>query len=98
MAIALNTYRAGTAVYTNVITQQTLLLGNQETALTVQEQRLVASVASIQALGGGFDQAGLPIDPPTATASLCKVSLAAYLRRLCWAPVQNQGLSQRSPS
>ena len=60
VAIALNTYRAGTAVYTNVITQQTLLLGNQETALTVQEQRLVASVALVQALGGGFDQAGLP--------------------------------------
>ncbi len=58
--IALNTYRAGTAVYTNVITQQTLLLGNQETALVVQQQRLVASVALVQALGGGFDQADLP--------------------------------------
>jgi NodT family efflux transporter outer membrane factor (OMF) lipoprotein len=60
VAIALNTYRAGTAVYTNVITQQTLLLGNQETALAVQQQRLVASVALVQALGGGFDQADLP--------------------------------------
>ena len=60
MAIALNTYRAGTAVYTNVITQQTLLLGNQETALSVQQQRLAASVALVQALGGGFDQADLP--------------------------------------
>lgn len=47
-------------VYTNVITQQTLLLGNQETALAVQQQRLVASVALAQALGGGFDQADLP--------------------------------------
>ncbi|MBV9539188.1 MAG: efflux transporter outer membrane subunit [Acidisphaera sp.] len=53
--IALNTYLAGTAPYTNVITQQTALLGNQETALAVQEQRLVASVILIEALGGGFD-------------------------------------------
>ena len=58
--IALNTYRAGTAAYTNVITEQTALLGNQETALSVQEQRLVASVALIEALGGGFDATDLP--------------------------------------
>ena len=51
--IALNTYRAGTAVYTNVITQQTALLGDQQSALSVQEQRLVASVTLVQALGGG---------------------------------------------
>lgn len=58
--IALNTYRAGTAPYTAVVTQQTALLGNQETALSVQQQRLVASVALVQALGGGFQQADLP--------------------------------------
>ena len=58
--IALNTYRAGTAPYTAVVTQQTALLGNQETALSVQEARLVASVALVQALGGGFQQADLP--------------------------------------
>ncbi len=58
--IALNTYRAGTAPYTAVVTQQTALLGNQETALSVQEQRLVASVALVQALGGGFEQTDLP--------------------------------------
>ena len=60
VSIALNTYRAGTAAYTNVITQQTLLLGNQESALTVQANRLLASVALVQALGGGFTQSGLP--------------------------------------
>ncbi len=58
--IALNTYRAGTAAYTNVITQQTALLADQETALGVQEQRLLASVTLVQALGGGFAQADLP--------------------------------------
>ncbi len=58
--VALNTYLAGTAPFTNVVTQQTLLLSNQETALAVQEQRLVASVTLVQALGGGFDQSDLP--------------------------------------
>ncbi len=58
--VALNTYRAGTAVYTTVVTQQTALLSNQQTLLAVQEQRLVASVALIQALGGGFSTLDLP--------------------------------------
>ena len=58
--IALNTYRAGTEPYTNVITQQTALLGNQQSALLVQQQRLVASVTLVQALGGGFGTADLP--------------------------------------
>jgi NodT family efflux transporter outer membrane factor (OMF) lipoprotein len=58
--IALNTYRAGTAVYTNVVTQQTALLGDQEAALSVQRQRLVASVALVQALGGGYGPEDLP--------------------------------------
>ncbi len=60
VAVALNTYRAGTAVYTAVITQQTALLTDQETDLSVQEQRLVASVALVQALGGGFSTLDLP--------------------------------------
>ena len=59
--IALNTYKAGTQAYTNVITQQTALLTNQQTALSVQEQRLVASVALVQALGGGFTTGDLPM-------------------------------------
>ena len=58
--VALNTYRAGTAVFTAVITQQTALLGNQESSLSVQEQRLLASVALVQALGGGWSTADLP--------------------------------------
>ncbi len=60
LQIALNTYRAGTQAYTNVVTQQTALLTNQQAALQVAEQRLVASVALVQALGGGFAAADLP--------------------------------------
>ena len=58
--VVLNTYLAGTAAYTAVVTQQTVLLTNQETALAVQEQRLIASVALVQALGGGWSTLDLP--------------------------------------
>lgn len=56
----LNAYRAGTVVYTSVITEQTQLLSNQQAALAVQQSRLVASVALIEALGGGWTTGDLP--------------------------------------
>ena len=46
--------------YTTVITAQITLLADQETALLVQENRLIASVALVQALGGGWDTSQLP--------------------------------------
>jgi len=52
--IALNEYRAGTVDYTTVVTAQTALLGNQQAALTVQQNRLVASATLVEALGGGW--------------------------------------------
>jgi NodT family efflux transporter outer membrane factor (OMF) lipoprotein len=58
--ISLNEYQAGTIPYTTVITAQVTLLTDQETELQVQEQRLVASVALVQALGGGWDTSQLP--------------------------------------
>ena len=58
--VTLNEYRAGTVAYTSVITEQTLLLSDQQTALSVQQSRLVESVALIQALGGGWTTAELP--------------------------------------
>jgi NodT family efflux transporter outer membrane factor (OMF) lipoprotein len=60
---ALNEYQAGTIVYTTVITQQEVLLTDQQAALTVQQNRFVASVALIQALGGGW---GVPYLPSMA--------------------------------
>jgi outer membrane protein TolC len=56
----LNQYRAGTVPYTSVITEQTLLLGDQQTLLSVQQSRLVASVALIADLGGGWSASDLP--------------------------------------
>ena len=55
----LNAYRAGTVAYTSVITEQTLLLTDQQAALAIQQSRLVASVALIEALGGGWSTAAL---------------------------------------
>lgn len=60
VTLALNEYQAGTVAYTTVITQQETLLADQQAALTVQQNRLVASVALIEALGGGWTTADLP--------------------------------------
>jgi NodT family efflux transporter outer membrane factor (OMF) lipoprotein len=56
----LNQYKAGTVAYTSVVTAQTAALSNEQTALTVFENRLTASVALIQALGGGWDTSQTP--------------------------------------
>jgi NodT family efflux transporter outer membrane factor (OMF) lipoprotein len=58
--LVLNQYRAGTVPYTSVITAQTASLNNQESALTILQNRLTASVALIEALGGGWDSSLLP--------------------------------------
>ncbi len=58
--VTLNQYRAGTVVYTTVITEQNTLLGDQQSALAVQQSRLVASVALVAALGGGWNAGELP--------------------------------------
>ncbi len=66
----LNAYRAGTVAYTSVITEQNLLLSNQQSALAVQQSRLVASVSLIEALGGGWSSADLPATIKTANPLL----------------------------
>ncbi|MDQ2801458.1 MAG: TolC family protein, partial [Pseudomonadota bacterium] len=58
--IALNEYRAGTQPYTTVITAQNTLLADEQAALTIQQNRLVASVTLIEDLGGGWTAARLP--------------------------------------
>ena len=60
VAIALNEYRAGTQPYTTVITAQNTLLTDEQAALTIQQDRLVASVTLVEDLGGGWTTAGLP--------------------------------------
>jgi len=55
-----NQYKAGTVAYTSVVVAQTAALANAETAVNIRQSRLLASVALIQALGGGWDSAQLP--------------------------------------
>ena len=59
-ALILNQYKAGTVAYTNVITAQTVSLGNKQTALAILQSRLTASVVLMEALGGGWTAADLP--------------------------------------
>jgi len=49
-----NQYKAGTVAYTSVIVAQTAALTDAESNLSIQQNRLTASVALIQALGGGW--------------------------------------------
>jgi NodT family efflux transporter outer membrane factor (OMF) lipoprotein len=60
--VTLNAYRAGTVAYTSVVTEQALLLGNEQTALSIRQSRLVESVALIEALGGGWSADALPAE------------------------------------
>ncbi len=59
--LTLNQYKAGTVPYSSVITAQTTRLTAEETALGVLSSRLQASVALIQAVGGGWDASQLPL-------------------------------------
>ena len=58
--ITLNEYEAGTVPYTTVVSAQVPLLGDQQAQLAVQQNRLLASVALFQDLGGGFQASDLP--------------------------------------
>jgi NodT family efflux transporter outer membrane factor (OMF) lipoprotein len=58
--LILNQYKAGTIAYTSVVTAQTAALSNEQTALTLRQNQLTASVTLIQALGGGWDASELP--------------------------------------
>jgi len=68
--IALNEFNAGTVPYTTVISAHQTTLAGEQTALTIQQNRLVASVTLIEALGGGWDASRLSLDKPErSTAS-----------------------------
>jgi len=60
--LELDRYRAGTDSYLNVITTQTILLGNQQTAVTILQRRLQAAVNLVKAVGGGWAASMLPSD------------------------------------
>jgi NodT family efflux transporter outer membrane factor (OMF) lipoprotein len=60
LAIATDRYQLGLDPYLDVITAQTTLLNNQQTAASLRMQQLTDSVQLIEALGGGWDASQLP--------------------------------------
>ena len=60
LRIATARYRAGIDPYLNVITAQTTLLSNQQTAVTLRRQQMTASVQLVEALGGSWNLSDLP--------------------------------------
>jgi NodT family efflux transporter outer membrane factor (OMF) lipoprotein len=63
-------YRAGTDSYLNVITTQIIALGDQQTAITILQQRMSAAVDLVKALGGGWDASTLPSGNALRSAEL----------------------------
>ncbi|MGA7623481.1 MAG: efflux transporter outer membrane subunit [Candidatus Acidiferrales bacterium] len=60
LKIATDRYKLGIDPYLNVITAQTTLLTNQQTAVNLRMQQMTSSVSLIEALGGGLDTSQIP--------------------------------------
>ncbi len=60
VSITINEYQAGTMSFTAVVTAEQTLLANEQTAVGILQNRFVASVNLVQALGGGWDVNELP--------------------------------------
>jgi NodT family efflux transporter outer membrane factor (OMF) lipoprotein len=58
--VYLNQFQAGTVAFTTVVTAEITLLADQEAELTIRQNLYLASVALIEALGGGWDTTLLP--------------------------------------
>jgi NodT family efflux transporter outer membrane factor (OMF) lipoprotein len=70
LALEIERYKAGTDSYLNVITTQTLALGDERTAVTILQRRLTSAVALISALGGGWDASTLPTPDQMRSAAM----------------------------
>ncbi len=60
LGLATDRYRLGIDPYLNVISAQTTLFSNQQTAVNLRIEQIVDSVQLIEALGGGWDSSTLP--------------------------------------
>ncbi|NML32583.1 efflux transporter outer membrane subunit [Paraburkholderia antibiotica] len=77
--IAFNEYQAGTVDYTTVATAQATQLSTRQTALNVQESRLLHAASLFGDLGGGWsaDRLHDPRHPAAATATDASAPVAA---------------------
>jgi NodT family efflux transporter outer membrane factor (OMF) lipoprotein len=60
LKLATDRYRLGIDPYLNVITAETALFSNQQTAVNLRITQIVDSVQLVEALGGGWDASTLP--------------------------------------
>jgi NodT family efflux transporter outer membrane factor (OMF) lipoprotein len=60
LTVATDRYKLGIDPYLNVLTAQTTVLANQQTAVNLRTQQMTATVQLIEALGGGWDPAEIP--------------------------------------
>jgi NodT family efflux transporter outer membrane factor (OMF) lipoprotein len=65
----LNQYHVGWVAFTSVVVAEAALLAAEQSALTTRQNLFVASVALIEALGGGWDRSKLPT-PAEATPGI----------------------------
>jgi NodT family efflux transporter outer membrane factor (OMF) lipoprotein len=65
----LNQYHVGWVAFTSVVVAEAALLSAEQSALTTRQNLFVASVALIEALGGGWDRSRLPT-PAEATPGI----------------------------
>jgi len=55
-----NQYEGGIVSYLNVVVVNATALANEQTAVSIQGQRLAASVQLVSALGGGWSAGEIP--------------------------------------
>jgi NodT family efflux transporter outer membrane factor (OMF) lipoprotein len=60
LALSTNRYKGGLVTYLEVITAQSIALGNERTEVDILRRRMDASVLLIKALGGGWNANQLP--------------------------------------
>jgi NodT family efflux transporter outer membrane factor (OMF) lipoprotein len=72
LRLELARYKGGTDSYLNVITTQTIALGDESTAVQLLARRMVAAVQLVSALGGGWDASTLPTPADLKRASAAK--------------------------
>lgn len=83
LSLATDRYKLGIDPYLNVITAQTTLLTNEQTAVNLRIQQMTDSVQLIEALGGGWDTSQLPTvrqfiaQSPQTTAATSSASAPA---------------------
>ncbi len=88
--LATDRYRLGIDPYLNVITAQTTLFGNQQTAVNLRIQQIVASVQLIEAVGGGWDSSTLPTPQQIISRDAIAASPASTPKSNSSAPSQAQ--------